>query len=470
MEYNVFATTSQGLFQKYFRRQGHPYPHLARAAQPGRAAGRLVRGGCVGYGLSLPKISVACDTCTLMNIEKLDSHWRLRWARGLIGLLILLSLLAAGCSGPMPPLPAKPPANASVRVAVLTPMTGELATFGEIVRNGITLAFDDWNDRGGVNGQLIEWVLEDTRCDPVEGRRAAEHAINEGGARFIVGGVCSEAAVPIARVADERGALFVATTATHPLVTADATGAPRPLVFRACYAYPYQGRGAARFALDDLNARRAAVLVNPVDDYVRSLSDEFVAVFVSGGGQVVAMPTYPQKGSTGGSRDADFDAIIADLAKAEPEVLYVPDAYPVANRVGSAVRAQGLDVTLVGSDVWDNGALDLEALEGAYFTLQYSRANPDAVAKAWGERYLSAFAVEPDTLAALGYDAASMLASAIDGAGSLAPDDVALRLEAMEFEGVTGRWRIDARHNPLKPVVVVHIEGGDVIFHSTIQP
>ncbi len=388
----------------------------------------------------------------------------------LVCLTALLSLAAVGCNTPMPPLPTSPPAGASVRVAVLTPMTGELATFGETVRNGITLAFDDWNDRGGVNGRFIQWVLEDTRCDPLEARRAAERAVNEGGARFIVGGVCSESAIPIAQVAAERGALFVAATATHPLVTADGAGATRPLVFRASYAYPYQGRAVARFALDELKGRRAAILVNLTDDYVRSLGDEFAAAFVAGGGQVTARPIYSPPGSPGNSFDAGFEAIIADIARAAPDVIYVPDAYPVANRIAAEVRTQGLEVTLIGSEIWDSGALDLEALDGAYFTLHYSRDNPNPLAQEWRERYLSAFAVEPDTLAALGYDAASLLASAIEGSGSLSPHDAARSLETMEFEGVTGRWRFDARHDPLKPVVVVQIEGGDVVFASAVRP
>lgn len=381
------------------------------------------------------------------------------------GFLFLLWLASSGCSTPMPPLPPTLPPHHTVRVAVLTPMTGELATFGEAVRNGISLAFDEWNQQAGADGPFIRWVLEDTRCDPLQARQAAERAVNEG-AQFIVGGLCSEAAIPIARVANEQGVLFVAAAATHPSVTVDDTGATRPLAFRASYVYPYQARAAARFALEGLDARRAAILTNPGDDFVRSLADEFGAAFVAGGGQVVTKSVY----TLGVSSETDFEAIIAEVIKAAPEVLYVPDAYPVANRVGSIVRGHESDVTLLGSEAWDNGALDVEALEGAYFTTHYSRATPDPLAGAWRERYLSAFAVEPDTLAALGYDAASLLASAIDEADNLAAASVAHSLEAIEFQGVTGGWRFDARHNPQKPVVVNRIRGGDVVFHGLVQP
>lgn len=409
-----------------------------------------------------------------MNPKKLRPRRVSGWAWSLLPLIVLPLVIGVQCKAPTPLLPATYPAHQAIRVAVLTPMTGELATFGETVRNGITLAFDEWNEKGLKNGQYIEWVLEDTRCDPSEGRQAAERAINEQGARFIVGGVCSEAAIPIARIANEQGALFVATTATHPLVTVDGDGVTRAMAFRAGYAYPYQGKAAARFALDGLGARRAAVLIDPSNDYVKSLATEFTTAFIAGGGQVVAAPTYPQgaaQGRAGGSpRDADFGAIIAEVAKSAPEVLYVPDAYPVANRVASHVRQQKLAATLIGSDVWDNGALDLERLEGAFFTVHYSRQTPGSMAQDWEERYLSAFAIEPDTLAALGYDAARLLVSAMENAGTASPGAVAAELEDIEFKGVTGDWHFDAQHNPIKPVVVMQIKDSDVIFHSIVQP
>lgn len=395
----------------------------------------------------------------------------LKLGRKLIGFLISVLLIVAGCSTPTPPLPPPtPPADVSVRVAILTPMTGELATFGETVRNGVTLAFEEWNERGGINGQPITWVLEDTRCDPLEARRAAERVILEQKVRFIVGGLCSESAIPIARVADERGALFVAATATHPLVTVDGDGATRSLVFRAAYAYPYQARAAARFALDELNARRAAALTNPGDDFVRSLVDEFETTFIAGGGQVVAAPTYSLTELQGEAGDAQIAAMVADVTTKGAQVLYVPDGYPLANRVGNQVRIQALDLTLIGSELWDNGALSLEVVEGAFFTLHYSRQTPGPEAEAWRERYLSAFAVEPDTLAALGYDAAGVLASGMRGVGSTSPRDVARHLETVEYEGVTGRWRFDAQHNPLKPVVVVQVRRDDIAFYDLVRP
>ena len=376
-------------------------------------------------------------------------------------LLVLLSLVAAECGVAMPPLPSGAPSTQPVvSVAVLTPMTGELATFGEMVRNGIGLAFDEWNERGGIDGRSIQWTLEDTRCDPAEARQAAERAIAEG-ARFIVGGVCSEAAIPIARVADEQGVLFIAAAATHPLVTVDETGATRPMAFRAAYAYPYQGRAAATFALEDLHARRAAVLVDSGDRLQQTTVDQFRAAYVAGGGQVVATLAYT-------STETDLDTWVSQIVDTGATVLYAPVAYPVANRIGAQIQSQGLDVILIGSELWESADIDPAALDGAYFTTHYSPAIPDLAAIAWTERHQSAFAIEPDTLAVLGYDAGNLLAAAIQRSQSLSPPDVSQALETMRYQGAVGRWRFDEQHNPLKEAVVLQIEDGRTRFVKAI--
>ena len=376
-------------------------------------------------------------------------------------LIVLLSLVSAQCGVAMPPLPSEAPSTQPVvSVAVLTPMTGELATFGEMVRNGIGLAFDEWNERGGIGGRSIQWTLEDTRCDPAEARQAAERAVAEG-ARFIVGGVCSEAAIPIARVADEQGVLFIAAAATHPLVTVDETGATRPLAFRAAYAYPYQGRAAATFAIEDLHARRAAVLVDSGDRLQHTTVDQFRAAYVAGGGQVVATLAFT-------STEADLDTLVSELVDTGATVLYAPVAYPVANRIGAQIQSQGLDVTLIGSELWESADIDLAALDGAYFTTHYSPAIPDPAAIAWAERYQAAFAIEPDTLAVLGYDAGNLLAAAIQRSQSLSPLQVAQALKTMPYQGAVGRWRFDEQHNPLKEAVVLQIEDGRTRFVKAV--
>jgi branched-chain amino acid transport system substrate-binding protein len=374
----------------------------------------------------------------------------------------LCLVLAAGCRAPLPPLPGAGSADQpAVQVGLLTPMTGELATFGKMIRNGAGLAFDEWNGRGGVAGERIQPVLIDAPCEAEKPRAAAERAIVSG-VRFLVGGLCSEAAIPIARLADERGVLFIAANATHPLVTVDDSGATRRLAFRVAFAYPYQGRAAARFLLEELQLRQVAVMTNPADPFVRAVADEFSTAFVAGGGLVLTTTTYA-------AQDADFGPLVAAAIGSGAQALYVPDGYSVANRVGSALTAQGPSITLIGSELWDRRELDLKALDGAYFTAHYSPDAPDPTAQAWAGRYQSAFAVKPDTLAALGYDAANLLAAAMQQAKDMSPEAVAAALEELEYQGVTGHWRFDEQHNPLKETVILQVKDGRLGFVKSVS-
>ena len=168
------------------------------------------------------------------------------------------------------------------------------------------------------------------------------------------------------------------------------------------------------------------------------------------------------------STDADFDTWVSELVDTGATVLYAPVAYPVANRIGAQSQSQALDVTLISTELWKSADIDPVALDGAYFITHYSPAIPDPAAIAWAERYQSAFAIEPDTLAVLGYDAANMLAAAIQRSQSLAPLQVARALETMRYQGAVGRWRFDEQHNPLKEAVVLQIEDGHTRFVKTV--
>jgi branched-chain amino acid transport system substrate-binding protein len=107
----------------------------------------------------------------------------MRWATTL--LIISWLILAAQCgvspllTAPYPPTPA-PLAGPTLRVALLSPTTGELATFGRVLRNGSILALDEWNGRGGVLGRPIEWAVYEADCAFEAAQQATQQAISDG--------------------------------------------------------------------------------------------------------------------------------------------------------------------------------------------------------------------------------------------------------------------------------------------------
>lgn len=382
--------------------------------------------------------------------------------------LVALLLLAAQCNAtalpppPTPPLPA-PPAGPEVRVALLSPASGELAPFGRMMRNGATMAFEQRNRQGGVLGHRLEWTIYDTGCEFETARQAAQAAIADG-VQFIIGPLCSEAALGAVRPVESAGVVMISPAATHPLVTVDNLGRTRPTIFRAAYVYDWQARAAACFARQTIQAASAALVVDPRDDYSRRLARAFADQFSGHGGEIVSEIGYDPG-------EPDFAAMVTSITRSGAAVIYLPAPPELVNRL--AVRLTESDpggsATLLGSDSWDRDSLDRAAVEGSYLTTHFEVDDPRPIVQTWTEAYQAAYAIEPDTLAALGYDAASMLVEAMEQAGTLNPDAVAARLEQAVFIGVTGPIRFDQAHNPLKPVPVVRFNGGDKKFVTSME-
>jgi branched-chain amino acid transport system substrate-binding protein len=359
---------------------------------------------------------------------------------------------------------AAPAAGGGVKVALLAPMTGQVSTFGVSTKNGVDMAVAEWNANGGVAGQQIELVVEDSQCSPEPAVNAANVAIDQEGAKFIIGEVCSSASIPVSQIADAKHVLQISPTSTNPGVTVDANGNVKPYVFRACFIDPFQGTVGANFALKTLKAKTAFIMLDQGNDYVRGLAEFFEKAFTEGGGQIVGKETYT-------SQDTDFSAILSKVAEAKPDVLYLPDYYPIVNLVGAQVKERGLNVTMVGGDGWDSADLDRKAADGGYYTNHYSPEDTRPIVQDWVKKYTDKYGAAPDALATLGYDAANMLFTAMKNANSTDPDKVKDALASLkDFVGVSGNISMDAQHNPVKSAVVLQVKDGQIKFVESVTP
>ncbi len=359
---------------------------------------------------------------------------------------------------------AAPAAGGGVKVALLAPMTGQVSTFGVSTKNAVDIAVAEWNASGGVAGQKIELVVEDSQCSAEPAVNAANVAIDQQGAKFIIGEVCSSASIPVSQIADAKHVVQISPTSTNPGVTVDANGNVKPYIFRACFIDPFQGTVGANFALKTLKAKTAFIMLDQGNDYVRGLAEFFEKAFTAGGGKIVGKETYT-------SQDTDFSAILSKVADTKPDVLYLPDYYPIVNLVGAQVKERGLKVTMMGGDGWDSADLDVKAADGGYYTNHYSPEDTRPIVQDWVKKYTAKYGAAPDALATLGYDAANMLFTAMKNANSTDPVKVKDALASLkDFNGVSGNISIDAQHNPVKSAVVLSVKDGKKSFVESVAP
>jgi branched-chain amino acid transport system substrate-binding protein len=97
--------------------------------------------------------------------------------------------------------------------------------------------------------------------------------------------------------------------------------------------------------------------------------------------------------------------------------------------------------------------------------------DPSPAVRTFVDDYRRAFGADPDSIAALSYDALRLIADAMRRAGSTEGKRVRDALAATkDFPGVTGRITMDADRNPVKPAVILKVEGGKFRFAATIAP
>jgi len=356
----------------------------------------------------------------------------------------------------------------TLKVAILAPLSGPVPTFGVSTRDGALLAIEEWNAKGGVLGMKITPIVEDSQCTPDPALNAAKKVIEQDKVHYIIGEVCSKASIPVSEYANSKKVIQVSPTSTNTAVTVDSTGKTKDFIFRACYTDPFQGLVGANFAIQ-MGAKKAFLMIDQANDYVKGLSEAFEKTFTEKGGEIVGKESYT-------AEDKDFSAILAKVKQTKPDVVYLPDYYNIVNLATKQAKEKGITVPFMGGDGWDSSDLDLKAAAGGFYTNHYSPddARPEVV------NFLAAYGAKfkdnqgagkvPDALAVLAYDATNILIQAIKNAGADNTAKVKVALEKISFNGVSGKVTYDAEHNPVKAVTILKVKDGKIQFDSVVAP
>jgi branched-chain amino acid transport system substrate-binding protein len=378
-------------------------------------------------------------------------------AMRILGLLVVTSLLLGVVTA------CGPKEEESLKIAMLAAMSGDVKTFGEGTKRGVEMAVAEWNEKGGVLGRPIEIIIGDTKCDGQEAANVGNKVITQDKVHYIIGAVCSSASIPISEIANPAGVVQISPPSTNPQVTINEDGSNKEYIFRACFLDPFQGEVDAAFAMNELGATTSAVLYDVGNDYVKGLAEYYKASFEALGGEVSVFEAYTKE-------DTDFSALLTKVADADVDVLFLPDYYNKANVIAKQAKDRGVTATLLGADGWDSPDLDLEAVDGAYFSNHYSPYDPRPLVQDFIKKFEAEYGMTPDFVAVLAYDSAHVLLQAIEKAGVDDPAKVRDELAAIEFEGVAGDIKFNEVGDPIKKAAINHVTGGQIEFVKFVAP
>lgn len=352
----------------------------------------------------------------------------------------------------------------TIKVGVYGDLTGATSSFGQSTKNGVELAVEEINAAGGVNGKKMVIISEDDQGRPEQAKTVVSKLISQDKVEALLGEVASTNSLAAAPVAQEGKIPMITPSSTNPKVTEVGD-----YISRVCFIDPFQGAVMAKFSANTLKAKTAAIFGDVNSDYSKGLTQFFKEEFTKLGGKIVAEEAYTQN-------DPDFKGQLTKIRDLKPDVIYIPGYYSQVGIIAKQARELGMNMPLLGGDGWDSPELwklGGAALKNSYISNHYSADNPAPEIQNFVKAYKAKFNVVPDSLAALAYDAAKVLADAIKRAGGTEGSKLKDAINATkDFPGVTGKITLDGKRNAVKPAVVLELLPAEskFTFKETIAP
>jgi branched-chain amino acid transport system substrate-binding protein len=320
-------------------------------------------------------------------------------------------------------------ATAQTVIGVNLELSGRFATIGTSTLQGIEAALAQMPDAGDFRLSICD------NATTVEGSVACANRFVDEGVTAVLGAISTSMTIPAAEILQQNGIIKLSTSSTNP-----ATTQIGDYVFRMAYTDDFQGRVAARYAFNDLGSRSAIVFRQQDDDYSFGLAGFFNEEFLALGGSTVVVDYV--------ANTVDFSAQINDILGEPADVIYFSGFCAEGATLMPALRAAGFNQQVLGADASDDSQCPVgggTAFDGFLFT---GFGGPEVLSGEAAERaisFASFFRVQnPNatdfngfTLA--GADSMNVIAEAVRRAGSSAPADVVVALQAIEnYPGVSG--------------------------------
>lgn len=318
-------------------------------------------------------------------------------------------------------------AHAQVKIAMVIPATGPVTQYGDMIKEGVNTAVEQANAAGGINGKKIELVTVDDACEPKQGPVAANRVINDK-IHYVVGPVCSGAAIAAAPIYNNEGVVVVTPSATSPALT---EGKNYNFIFRTIGRDDQQGPAAAKFIAEKVKPKKVAIL------HDKQSYGQGIAASVRDDLKKAGINVALFEGINAG--DSDYSAVITKLKSAGIDFVYYGGYHPEMGLLLRQAGEQGLKVKMMGPEGVGNpevNAIAGPAVEGMLLTLPADfSTNPKnaAIVKAFKDKKRDAGGAFQMT----SYAAAQVIIDSIKAVGDN-PTKVAEHMHKATFETSLG--------------------------------
>jgi len=325
-------------------------------------------------------------------------------------------------------------------------LTGEGASWGQATKNGMELAVDEINLKGGINGKELIVHYEDDQSDAKKAMSAFRNLVNVKGVDIIIGTTWSHTGIPLIELAEENKVMMISPS----LGKADFNEASDYLFNTWPHDY-ILSENLADYVYE--KGHRKVAVIGSEQIWVEEQTDAFVNRFEELGGsiEVLLEPISTDRNMKSDAlkikNEEDIDAIV------------VTNILTPGMLTAKATRNLGVEQPMYAISIINS---QIEASEGAYEGLEYLTFL--SYTDEFEERYAELYGLENmDIGAPSGYDAVMMIAEAIEATGSEDTNVLQEYLNSIEvFEGASGTLISDGKGGFTKEHSVKKVVDGKV--------
>ncbi len=344
-------------------------------------------------------------------------------------------------------------ANTEYVIGATGPLTGDHSSYGISVRQGATLAVEEINAAGGLNGVMFKFDMKDDK-GTVPDATTGYVALYEAGMQVSLGSVTSGSCEAFAARADED-CLFVIT----PSASADSVIATSDYAFRVCFGNYDQGVLAA----EELAAAftKIGAIYDNSDPYSTGIYEAFKAKMAELGVEYIEQ-------SFNAANNRNFSTQVEALK--DCDAIFLPLYYTEAGLIAKTCTAKGCDALLFGCDGLDGiaGQIDYTVTNTIKYIMPFDVNSKDALVTDFVAAYTYKYGKAPDQFAADGYDAVFVIYNTMRKAGvnNVAVDPGELGKALVEtitadnfyYKGVTGlmKWYATGACKKIPQIVTIN--------------
>ena len=274
-----------------------------------------------------------------------------------LGLLIVVVLVATACGTD------EEGETSPYRLGVMESLTGAGETYGNVAVEAKQMAMDEINAAGGINGRMLELVVEDSKCSAQDAINAYKKLTDVDGMKIILGTSCSGAMLGVAPLAEADGVVLFSGLASNP----DIANAG-DYIFRTQISDIEVGINTGNVLWAD--GIRVLATITEATDYAEGVRRTSVAQFEKNGGKVIAQERYAPD-------TTDFRSQLTKLFEASPDALHItPQSEFAAGTIVKQARELGYRGPIYGETI-TVGTTSLDIAGDAATGLKAITATPD---------------------------------------------------------------------------------------------